>query len=145
MVCLSSFSFPELLFNLARSVMLSLSVLPVTMACKLPWQKRKGVLLEGEVVNFQIRTQRVAFSEAADWLVGVKFQRGFKVCTTPCLHHVQESHLMCSSSIPLTFRKYKACNCQTSNAFVKFPICFHRFPLFFFSVISPPSAFQQLP
>ena len=86
-------------------------------------------------MNFKIRTQRVAFSEAANWLVGVKFRRGLKVtikCATPCLHHVQESHLICSTCISLKFRKYKACNCQTSNAFVKFLICFHSFLLFFF-------------
>ena len=89
-------------------------------------------------MNFKIRAQRVAFSEAADWLAGVKFQRGFKVtikCATPChdLYHAQESHLIYSSCIPSKFRKYQGCNCQTSNAFVKFFICFHSFFLFFFS------------
>ena len=67
-------------------------------------QKQRAVLLEGKVVNFKIRAQYVAFNETADWLIGVKFQCGFKVrkrCATPCLYHVQENHL-----IPSKFRKY---------------------------------------
>ena len=43
-------------------------------------------------MNFKIRAQRVLFNETADWLVGVKFQRGFKVtikCATPCLCYVR--------------------------------------------------------
>ena len=63
-------------------------------------------------MNFKIRAQRVLFNETADWLIGVKFQCGFKVtikCATPCLCYVR------------------------ANAFVKFLICFHSFfPLFFF-------------
>lgn len=37
-----------------------------------------------------------------------------------------------SSYLSSCIRKYQACNCQTSNAFVKFLICFHSFFLLFF-------------
>ena len=51
----------------------------------------------------------------------------FSECATPCLYHVQENHLISAWCIPSKFPKYQACNCQASNAFVKFLICFHCF------------------
>ena len=49
-------------------------------------------------MNYKNRAQRVAFNEAADWLIGVKFERGDKVtlkCATPCLYRVRQNHLIC--------------------------------------------------
>ena len=46
----------------------------------------------------------------------------------------KSSYLSCC--IPSKFRKYKACDYQTSNAFVKFLICFHRFSFPFFFLAS---------
>ena len=57
-------------------------------------------------MNFKIRAQRAMFNKTADWLIGVKFQRGFQVtikCATPCLCHVlsqepitRSLHLCCT-------------------------------------------------
>ena len=55
-------------------------------------------MLECEGMNYKNRAQRVAFNEAADWLIGVKFERGDKVtlkCATPCLYLVRQNHLIC--------------------------------------------------
>ena len=48
-------------------------------------------------MNFKIRAQRVVYNEASDWLIGMKFQRGFKVtikCATPGLCHLRKNHLI---------------------------------------------------
>ena len=53
---------------------------------------------KAKVWILKIWPQRVAFNEAAYWLIGVKFQRGDKVtpkCETPCLYHVRQNHLIC--------------------------------------------------
>ena len=63
-------------------------------------------------------------------------QRGFKVTikyAIPCLHHVRESPKFVSVH-SFEVSQIQARNWQTSNAFVKFPICFHSSssPFFFF-------------
>ena len=58
-------------------------------------------------MNYENRAQRVAFSEAADWLIGVKFERGDKVtlkCATPCLYRARHNHLICLRAFANTRR-----------------------------------------
>ena len=96
-VCLWSFFPPQFLLNLAGSVMLYISVLPVRMTLYTSLAKAKTVMLDGEFVNFKIRLQHVVWNKATDWLIGVKFTRGFKAtikCGLPRLYRVQENHLI---------------------------------------------------
>ena len=44
--------------------------------CSFPQQKQKSPLPEGEATRSEIGVQFIAFKETADWLIGVKFQRG---------------------------------------------------------------------
>ena len=58
-------------------------------------------------MNYKNRAQRVAFNEAADWLIGVKFERGDKVtlkCATLCLYRVRQNHLICLRAFANTRR-----------------------------------------
>ena len=62
-------------------------------------------------MNYKNRAQRVAFNEAADWLIGVKFERGVsRVCDSMFVSCTTESPYLSSC-----IRKYQACICQTSN------------------------------
>ena len=58
-------------------------------------------------MNYKNRAKRVTFNEAADWLIGVKFERGDKVtleCATPCLYRVRQNHLICLRAFANTRR-----------------------------------------
>ena len=133
MVCLWSFSFLEFLFNLARSVMLYISVLPVRMALYTSLAKAKSRFARKAKLRILklglnvLCSMRSLIGEISTWIEG-----DYKVCDSMFVSCTRESSNL-SRCVASKFRKYKACDYQTSNAFVKFLICFHSFSFSFFS------------
>ena len=84
-------------------------------------------------MNYKNRAQRVAFNEAADWLIGVKFERGDKVtlkCATPCLYRVRQNHLICLRAFANTRRAIVRPRTHLLNFSFAFIVSF----FFFFSL-----------